>query len=80
MHFRHPDLIDHPRYRSDFSEGAELGLRRSHEGLAVTLFALVIGSVLALVSLAANGTSFVPLLAILAAFAVLLLLSCIRSQ
>ncbi|HEY7256478.1 MAG TPA: hypothetical protein VH476_07310 [Solirubrobacterales bacterium] len=79
MEFRHPDLIDRPRCRSDYSEGAELGLRRSAEGLIATLFGLVVLSIGALGSLAAEGTSFTPLLAILGALVVLLLLNGLRS-
>jgi hypothetical protein len=75
MDFRHPDMIDRPRCRSDYSEGAELGYRRSAEGLIVALFGLVIISILALGSLAAQGASFAPLLAILGTLAVLLVLN-----
>jgi hypothetical protein len=80
MDFRHPDLIDRPRCRSDYSEGAELGSHRSAEGLSAILFALLTFSALALASLAADGASFVPLLAILGALVVLLLLNGLRSD
>lgn len=77
---RHPDLIDRPRTRSDYSEGAELGLSRPAEGLAAVLFALVFLSASALASLAADGASFAPLLAIIATAASLLLLSALRAH
>jgi hypothetical protein len=79
MFFRHPEQVDRPRTRSDYAEGAELGIRRHGEGLFATLCVLAFVSVLALGSLAASGTSFVPLLAILGAFAVVLGLSGLRS-
>jgi hypothetical protein len=76
--FRHPDLVDRQRCRSDYSEGAEFGVRRSADGLVAALFGLAILSILALGSLAASGASFAPLLAILGALVVLLLLSGLR--
>ena len=79
MFFRHPDQVDRPRCRSDYAEGAELGIRRSGEGLIATLGVLAVVSVLALLSLAASGTSFVPLLVMLAAFVVLAGISGLRS-
>ena len=79
MFFRHPDQVDRPRLRSDYAEGAELGIRRSGQGLIATLGVLAVVSALALLSLAASGTSFVPLLVMLAAFAVLAVLSGLRS-
>jgi len=75
MFFRHPDQVDRPRFRSDYADGAEFGTRRSGEGLFAILGVLAFFSVLALISLAANGASFTPLLVILGGFAVLLLLS-----
>jgi hypothetical protein len=75
LFFRQPELVDRPRTRSDYSEGAELGIRRSGQGLFATLCVLALASVLALGSLAANGASFAPLLAIVVAFAVLVGLS-----
>ncbi len=79
MNFRHPDLVDRPRCRSDYADGAELGIRRSSQGLIAILCVLAFVSILALVSLAANGASFVPLLAMIAAFWVLAGLSGLRS-
>lgn len=79
MFFRHPDQVDRPRCRSDYAEGAELGIRRSGEGLIATLCVLAVVSALALLSLAASGTSFVPLLVMLAGFVVLAGISGLRS-
>lgn len=79
MFFRHPDQVDRPRCRSDYADGAELGIRRSGEGLLLTLCVLAFISALALVSLAANGTSFVPLLVMITAFGVLVGVSGLRS-
>jgi hypothetical protein len=79
MFFRHPDQVDRPRFRSDYAEGAELGIRRFGEGLMAILCGLAFVGVLALASLAASGTSFVPLLVMFAALAVLLGLSGLRS-
>lgn len=80
MHFRHPDLIDHPRCRSDFSEGAELGLRHPPEGVMTVLFVLRLVSVLAVASLAASGASLIPLGVILGGGFGLLLLCGFRSS
>jgi hypothetical protein len=71
LFFRQPELIDRLRTRSDYADGAELGIRRSGDGLFATLCVLALVSVLALASLAASGASFVPLFAIVAAFVVL---------
>lgn len=80
MFFRHPDQVDRPRTRSDYAEGAELGIRGFGQGLMALLCVLAFVSVLALVSLAANGASLVPLLVMFAAFAVLAGLSGLRSD
>jgi hypothetical protein len=71
LFFRQPELIDRHRTRSDYADGAELGIRRAGDGLIAALSALLLVSVLALASLAASGTSFVPLLTIFVAFAAL---------
>ena len=56
MFFRHPDQVDRPRCRSDYAEGAELGIRRSGDGLIAILCVLAVVSVLALGSLILMGS------------------------
>lgn len=79
MNFRHPELADRQRFHSDFSEWAGTGRDRTAEELLGPLVLLALLCVAAVASLAAAGTSLVPLLALLVATALLILIGALRA-
>jgi hypothetical protein len=80
MIFRHPERLDRQRFHQDLDEGADIGVNRPAQSLIGLLVVLAFISLLAVGSLASQGSSLAPLLAIAAGFAALLLLSCLRPR